>query len=125
MPMPNFTAQASLYKTNNRYRSASGANYFKSAEGSLSLAKKLPTPTPAPAPTPQPLPKIPPLMWGDLACGMASADDWAACKNYCSTNYPGLCAAMCTYRKNEQGECILWVDCMDCNEIPGQVLPDT
>lgn len=122
--LPAFAADASIYQTRHHYRSASGANDFKSFGGNVFLAGRLPPLTPAPAPTP-PLQKLPPLTLGDLGCGLASSDDWSACKNYCATNYPGLCAAMCTYRKNDAGECVLWVDCMDCNEIPGQVLPDT
>lgn len=63
-----------------------------------------------------PVDAIPPMKIGDLGCGVPSTQEKAQCAQYCMDR--DLCASICTYRKNLDGECVLYVRCTDCQETP-------
>ena len=74
-----------------------------------------------PIKTGTPVDKIPPKRIGDLECGQPQPgdNDWNACQDYCKSKPETPCAMLCTYRKNDEGECVLYVQCTNlCDEIP-------
>jgi len=91
MTIPNFTADASLYKTNRHYRLVSGRRFED--------AKLLPA-TIVTQPTPTYEKLLPPLKIGDLNCPIVTKQDWVNCNAFCAENTPDVpCASICSYRK--------------------------
>ena len=81
MTLPNFTAEASLCKTNRHYCLVSGRRFED--------AKLLPA-TMVTQPTPTYEKLLPPLKLGDLACPMVTTQDWVDCNAYCKNTFPDL-----------------------------------
>jgi hypothetical protein len=68
--------------------------------------------------------EIPPLKIGDLSCPVVDQAAQDACNATCKNNFPKTpCTSICTYRKDEEGHCVLWVQCMSCDEIPQDETP--
>lgn len=87
----------------------------------------------APAPSgvppiggPRPVDKIPDQRIGDLACGQPIPGDanWTKCENACKTRSQTPCVLHCVFRKNDDGQCVLYVECTSlCSEIPDDQTP--
>lgn len=88
-----------------------------------SSARERESPQPVPPTVPPTImDKIPPKKIGDLSC--PQVDDMAkkACDDKCKSLPSTPCTLLCTYRKNDEGQCVLWVECTSmCGEIPGQI----
>ena len=82
--------------------------------------RESPQPIP-PAVPPTIIDKIPPKKIGDLSCPQVDDAAKQACDSECKRHPNTPCALLCTYRKNDEGKCVLWVECTGCAEIPGQV----
>ena len=87
-----------------------------------SAARQMESPKPIPPMNPTVIDKIPPKKIGDLSCPQVDDAAREACNNTCKNNFPQTpCSLLCTYRKNDEGQCVLWTECTTCAEIPGQV----
>jgi hypothetical protein len=87
-----------------------------------SAARQMESPKPIPPTNPTVIDKIPPKKIGDLSCPQVDDAAREACNNTCKNNFPQTpCSLLCTYRKNDEGQCVLWTECTTCAEIPGQV----
>jgi hypothetical protein len=87
-----------------------------------SAARQMESPKPIPPMNPTVIDKIPPKKIGDLSCPQVDDAAREACNNTCKNNFPQTpCSLLCTYRKNDERQCVLWTECTTCAEIPGQV----
>jgi hypothetical protein len=137
MNMPRFTADASLYRSSRHYWFAAGGSCLTNGNTTVTLQEcgwfegsklspALLNPHPIPPFTPTFMDKIPPKKIGDLSCPAVDDAARAACRETCESHPDTPCALLCTYRKDDNGKCVLWVECTSaCDEIPGQILSPT
>jgi hypothetical protein len=90
---------------------------------SRSSAREMESPKPIPPKVPPTvMDRIPPKKIGDLSCPQVDDAAKQACDNTCAQHPNTPCALLCTYRKNDEGKCVLWVECTSaCGEIPAEV----
>lgn len=93
--------------------------------GSSARERESPQPIPPTVP-PTIMDKIPPKKIGDLSCPQVDDTAKKACDDECKRHPNTPCALLCTYRKNDEGKCVLWVECTSsCGEIPAEVQTPT
>jgi hypothetical protein len=115
VPKPELKAHKSIAIPIERFLKPQGK------PGSITQESESPQPPSGLPPVGPPVDKIPPMRIGDLKCPTVDDLAWEACRNECKRKPDTPCAELCTYRKDANGNCQLWVQCTSrCDEIPGQ-----